>query len=93
MVLYLFDLVMDEECQRTGELSRSHSKVLLPHIKEVILVRAVMILRVIGGHTVIEGPLTEDGTTVGVEGHQIGGTIRVEDILEEVENPPMMEDP
>ena len=98
MVLHLFDLDLGEECQRMQELNKNHSEGLPHHTEENILVRAVMILIVIGDHIEIKGPLKEEGTKVRMEGHQIEEIIRIEDILEEgiqikVEDPLDEEDP
>ena len=104
MVLYLFDLDQEEECQRMQESNKNHYEGLLHHTEENILARVVMILIVIGDHIEMEGPLKEEGTKVRMEDHQIEETIRIEDILEEgiqikeedpliMEDPLMMEDP
>ena len=83
MVLYLFDLDLEEECQRMQESNKNLFEGLLYHIEENILVRLVMILIVIGKHMMIEGPLKQEGTKVRMGGHQIEKNIRIEDILEE----------
>ena len=43
MVLYLFDLDLEEEFQKMQESNKSHFKGLLHHTEESILVRVVMI--------------------------------------------------
>ena len=52
-----------------------------------------MILMMIGEHTMIKGPLEEEGIKIGVEGHQIEGIVITKVILE-MEGPLMeMADP
>ena len=84
MVLYLFNLDLEEECQRMQESNKNVFEGLLHHIEENILVRVVMMLIMIGDHIEIEGLLKEDGTKVRMGGHQIEETIMIEDILGEV---------
>ena len=104
MVLYLFDLELEEEYQRMQESNKNHFKELPHHTEETILVRVVMTLIMMGDHIEIEGPLKEEGTKVRMGGCQIEETIRIEDILKEgiqikvgdpliMEDPLMMEDP
>ena len=83
MVLYLFDLDLEEECQRMQESNKNHFEGLPHHTEENILVRVVKILIVIGEHMMIKGPLKEEDTKVRMGGHWIEETIRIEDILEE----------
>ena len=98
MVLYVFDIDQEEECQRMQELNKNHFEGLTHHTEENILARVVIILIVIGEHMTIEGPLREEDTKVRMGGHWMEETIRIEDILEEgiqikMEDPLMMEDP
>ena len=83
MVLYLFNLDLEEECQRMQESNKNLFEGLLHHTEENILARVVMILIVIGEHMMIKGPLKEEGTKVRMGGHWIEEIIRIEDILEE----------
>ena len=80
MVLYLFDLDLEEECQRMQELNKNLFEGLPHHIEENILTRVVMTLIMIGDHIEIKGPLKEEDTKVRMGGHQIGEIIRIEDI-------------
>ena len=84
MVLYLFDLDLEEECQRMQELNKNLFRELPHHTEEKILARVVMMLIMIGDHIEIKGPLKEEGTKVRMGGHQIEETIRIEDILGEI---------
>ena len=104
MVLYLFNLDLEEGCQRKQELNKNLFEELLHHTEENFQVRVVMVLIVIGEHMKIEGPLKEEDTKVRMEGHQIEEAIRIEDILGEgiqvkirdpleEEDPLMIEDP
>ena len=81
MVLYLFDLDLEEECQRMQELNKNLFEELPHHTEENILVRVVMTLIMIGDHIEIEGPLKEEGTKVRMGDYWIEETIRIEDIL------------
>ena len=54
--------------------------------------RVIVILMIIGDLMMDEGPLEEEGITIGVEGHWIEGITTIEVTLEE-EGPLMMEDP
>ena len=102
MVLYLFDLDLEEEWLGMQE-SKNLFEELLHHIENIHM-RVVVILIVTGEHMEIEGPLREEDTKVRMGGHWIEETIRIEDILKEViqvemgdpleeEDPLMMEDP
>ena len=82
MVLYLFDLDLEEECQKMQESNKNLFEGLPYHIEENILARVVMILTVIE-HMMIRGPLKEEGTNVRMGGHQIEEIIKIEDILGE----------
>ena len=83
MVLYLFDLGLEEECQIMQESNKNHFKGLPHHTEENILASVVTILIVIGENMMIKGPLKEEDTRVRMGGHWIEETIRIGDILEE----------
>ena len=87
MVLYLFHLEVEEDCQRIRDLNKDISKrvyifeELLHHTGWNILVRVVLILIVIEECIEIEDPLKEEDTKVRMGGHQIEEAIGIEDIL------------
>ena len=84
MVLYLFDLDLEEECQRMQESKKNLFKELPHHTEENILARVVMTLIMMGDHIEIEGSLKEEGTKVRMGGHWIEETVRIEDIQGEI---------
>ena len=83
MVLYLFDLDLEEGCPRMQESKKDLFQELLHHIENIHM-SVVMILIVIGEHMKIKGPLREEDTKVRMGGHWTEETIRIEDILKEV---------
>ena len=83
MVPYLFDLDLEEGCQRVQESNKNHFKGLPHHTEKNIMVRVVTILIVIGEHMRTEGPLKEEDTKVRMGGHWIEEPFRIEDVLEE----------
>ena len=56
MVLYLFDLDLEEECQRMQESNKNLFEELPHHTEENILVRVVMTLIMIGDHIEFQRP-------------------------------------
>ena len=83
MVLYLFDLDLEEGCQRMQESNKNLFEELLHYAEGNIQVKVVMILIVIEEHMKMEGPLKEEDTKFRMGGHQMEEAIMIEDVLEE----------